>query len=435
MLRIEDTVGADSSLDRTLALRDAGVYSGKSGHFDDAVRQFSKAHEAIRSDDTYKPLAAALLVEKALGLWRKGSKPDAMVIAGQALDAVNKFLPSTSRQAERSHQYARGIVGLMFKEAGASEEPFDPPFTFGGASSLESESAILMEVELKSLPDNWRVLAAAEATSGINIGIDALSMSRQEGTLNCGVETGVRLGRYGAALKSGDANAVLKAARELAILATETALRKEDDGQPNQRIRIEEMARLLGQPLSGSDAEITMGENTVVDVILAATLADKLDAHFLDDLRKSAASIFGNMSSIEAIIKAASGNYAIGPSAPRNIMLVGGIATKEEKVGDDPGLRLYRDVTTLHHLLMSFGKDVLLSSAIRRIIDGWKNVWDHQRFRLRQSGLHEKAITDALEEALKTQSLAATGRLVTEMSAVTNHQLADGWFTALSTSA
>ncbi len=154
LLSIEDTIGAGSSLERGLALRDGGISAAKSGRFSDAIRLFEKAHEAFQKNPDNDPVAASMLMEEALAQWRGGEKPEAILSAADALDAAEQFEPTASRQAERSHQFVRAIVGLMSMELQSTADPYTPPFTFGQASQLESSSAKLMGVALKPLSDN-----------------------------------------------------------------------------------------------------------------------------------------------------------------------------------------------------------------------------------------------------------------------------------------
>ena len=126
LLSIEDTIGAGTSLERGLALREGGILAAKSYRFPDAIRLFEKAHKAFLKNPDNAPLAAGILIEKALAQWRGGQKPEAVIVAADAFDAVEQFEPTASRQAERSHQFARAIVGLMFMEPRSTAEPVHP---------------------------------------------------------------------------------------------------------------------------------------------------------------------------------------------------------------------------------------------------------------------------------------------------------------------
>ena len=149
LLSIEETVGTGSALERTLALRDGGVSAAMAGRYNEAVRLFQKARAAL---GTGRPeLATGLRVEKALAEWRAGKMADALSTAADALDAVAGFPPTSSKQAERSHLYSRGIVGLFLREQ-QNGDKLPAPFTFGQPSTIELESAELIGAELNRWP-------------------------------------------------------------------------------------------------------------------------------------------------------------------------------------------------------------------------------------------------------------------------------------------
>ena len=216
LLTIEDQVGLDDPLERVLALRDGGVSAAKATKYDDAVRLFDKARNAIGSRANLTPLVSALLVEKALALWRGDNKKDALIAAADALEAVEALPMDQSRQSERSHQFARAIVGLFFGEASFGGDGATPPFTFGQASTLELSSTALLGVKLQTMADSWRVLAAVEAYLGTDLGIDARSMAKQTGPLIAITELYIRRLRYFSSLRSGDAKQTELAALDLA---------------------------------------------------------------------------------------------------------------------------------------------------------------------------------------------------------------------------
>lgn len=182
LLQVEDQVGIQSPFDRALALRDGALSAARSSRFDDAIRLLDKAlASAAKIDRPY--WAAGLLIDRSLILWRAARRSEALLAAADALDAVEHFSPQDSRQAERSHQYARAIVGLFFSEVGDDEDDKKPPFTFGDASALETDTASLLGADLKPLADNWRILATVEASVEADLGLDKRSMSKQNGPL------------------------------------------------------------------------------------------------------------------------------------------------------------------------------------------------------------------------------------------------------------
>jgi hypothetical protein len=91
-LSIEDIIGAGSSLERGLALRDGGVWAAKSGRFFDAIRLFEKAREAFLNNPDNTPLAAGLLIEMALAHWRAGEKSEALLSAASADPRIGMVL-------------------------------------------------------------------------------------------------------------------------------------------------------------------------------------------------------------------------------------------------------------------------------------------------------------------------------------------------------
>lgn len=177
MLGIEDDVGRESPFDRSLALRDGGISAARSGRFSDATRLFEKAQATLGSVPDKEPLIAGLIIEIALALWRDGKKPDAILAAAKALEAVSHFDVDLSRQAERSHQYARALVGLFHRDLDGPDT--NPPFAFGNASTLELEKAKLQGAALQPLARYWRLLAAVELGLGFDVGIDARSVQLQ----------------------------------------------------------------------------------------------------------------------------------------------------------------------------------------------------------------------------------------------------------------
>jgi tetratricopeptide (TPR) repeat protein len=238
LLSIEDIIGADSSLERGLALRDGGISAAKSGRFSDAIRLFEKAYEAFLKNPDNAPVGAGMLIEKALAQWRGGDKPEAILSAADALDAAEQFEPSASRQAERSHQFARAIVGLVSIELQSTAEPYTPPFTFGQASQLESSSAKLMGVALKPLSYYWRILAAAEAKIGAELGIGARSLAKQSGPLHLDIERLILAHRYASAVKSGAVGGALRAGAKLVAtgkLAASVLANAEGNHRPRSR--------------------------------------------------------------------------------------------------------------------------------------------------------------------------------------------------------
>ncbi len=335
LLSIEDKVGLEAPLERALALRDGGISAAKAGRFRDAARLFDKARETLGSQ--WSPLATALLVEKGLALWRSGDKIGAITVSADALEAVEAFGPDETRQAERSHQFARALVGLFFSELAPENQSPSPPFTFGQASVVELESAELIGARLKSLADNWRILAAVEANLGLNAGIDARSMDKQSGPLSILLETQVRKNKYVVALRSGDLERALRAGADLINVSnTIRGAEVDEDG-----VKRAEAWRFI---VSDEKSVLTDDTNDAVqaillDILLTTNAAQEIDQRFLNDLNRACTEIFGDVAAIRAVLDAAISGHRVSADDSRAEMLARGIILAESDVAPDPATR------------------------------------------------------------------------------------------------
>jgi GNAT superfamily N-acetyltransferase len=427
LLSIEDEIGRDSSLERGYALSDGGVSAAKAGRFGDAIRLFDKAHTALVTNPENAPLAAANLVEKALAQWRADLKSDALLTAADTFDAVGEFPPDQSRQAERSHQFARALVGLFFAELLPDDAA--PPFTFGQASSLEAVNATPMGVDLKPLADNWRILASIESALDLNIGIDARSMSKQTGPLNLGIESFLWAGRYTSALRNQHPDAALRAGAVLVnIFRLKTMATVDEQGVP----RADPADFNLVNPgmLLETNEYVDATLSLFIDLILARALCHDVDIVFLESLRRAGVDVFGVHPEIDAIERAASQLHAVGADAARAAVLAHGIAFPNGKVESDPAIRFYRDMITMAHLSFSLGKSELVRSVASRTINGWQQVLERQRFLLRNPGKNVPLIKTAIAQS-ENEDLPAIARLLLAAAGAVNHHFADGWFDPL----
>lgn len=428
---IEDLVGLDSPLERALALRDGGVSAAEARRFIDAIRLFDKARDAINANPDSAPLASALLVEKALALWRGNNKPEALIVAGDALDAVEAFPHDQSRQAERSHQFARAIVGLFFSEPASGGNDTPPAFTFGQASALESSSTKLLGVELKPLADNWRVLAAVEADLGSDAGIDARSMTKQAGPLSVTVEQHVRALRYAASLESGDLERALRAGLELVNAVKVGHIATTD---ANGLKRADAAKFVLGDPksLAADAATVDAIQSILLDILAIRTIERPIDEIFLAALDRVATAILGHTVVIDSVIRAAADSRFVRQNAGRAEMLARGMVMSDEVANQDPSNRFYRDMMMVGHLAFSLARSTLASQAAPKISRGWRFVIDQQRFRLRNPRESVPAMEAAIAK-IETNKIAATAELLLGAADAVEHQFADGWIEILKT--
>lgn len=429
LLSIEDTIGGGSALERGLALRDGGISAAKSERYTDAIRLFEKAHEALLTNPFNLCLAVGVLIEKALAQWRGGQKREAVVTTADVLDAVEQFEPAASRQAERSHQFARAIIGLMSMEPQSTVGLYVSPFTFGQASLLESSSAKLIGATLKPLSDNWRILAVVEAKIGAEVGIESRSMAKQTGPLHLSVERLIRAYRYASAVKCGAVDEMLRMGAKF-IVTEMLAARILSDEEGNQRVAVEALEVNISPELL-ADANFNDAiQSLILDALTGAVLAAGLDGLTLGAIRAETYKVFGTEPRLVRIFDAASQLYAVGPDAARAAVLANGIATASSVVDAEPPRRYHRDIMMIMHVINSPARAQLELGVANMIITGWAFVLEHQRFLLRNPGRAAVAIEAAVNSADPPNLASAAALLLAAREAVT-HRLGEGWFEKL----
>lgn len=428
LVSIEDQVGLDSPFDRALGLREGGLSAARAGQFTDAIRMFEKAFAAIADIPENAPFAAGILVEKSLALWRSGDKASAVAVAADALDAVEAFPPDQSRQAERSHQFARAITGLFFSEFEPQGDGEKPPFDFGQPSALETGDAKLLGVELKPLADNWRILAAVEAGIDAEMGIDARSMAKQIGPLLAATEKLIWMLRYVSALKSGGIRDMLEAG--VAFMSTARATQ----GLSGALARVEaaQLEKSDARSLLTDPAYRQTTESILLDILLVRAITESVTPPFLDELHRGAATIFGIDDGIDEIFDAASQLYAVEATAPRTVMLAYGIAISDEEADGNPARRFFRDMLTVSHVAYSIGRPALLDRTVAKIVRGWTYVWAHQRFRLKSPAKNAPAVEETLAKA-ETGDLAGVAELLLVLAEMVDHPFGESWLEMLKT--
>jgi hypothetical protein len=354
-------------------------------------------------------------------LWRGNQTQNALLAAADALDAVETFSQDQSRQAERSHQFARAIVGLFFAEGDATP----PPFSFGQASHLEPNSAELNRIDLKPLADNWRILAAVEAKLGVDVGIDARSMAKQTGSLIASVERLIRIFRYAASLESGDLERALRAGVDLIHAAK---ISHNDKSELGGIRRIDASKYVIGDPreLVADSTTLDAIQFVLLDLFLARLTKEPIDRAFLTSLRDAATKVFGEVAGIDAVLRAAETSQSTGQTIGRAEMLARGIAMSAEDVGKSPANRFYRDMMIAAHLPFSLAQSQLIGLVGTMIALGWIFVLGHQRFLLRNAEESAPAIEAAIAKIDK-DGIEAIAELLLATSDTVEHWFAEGW--------
>ncbi|TIN79755.1 hypothetical protein [Mesorhizobium sp.] len=419
ILSIEAKLLDLESFDQALALREGAFLTAKAGYFDVADRIAEKARQAFAMGAGHAALEIAMIIERALIAWRADRKSDALSLAAHALEELVRIDPSSSRQAERTHQFARLIGGLFSSELLDQEFGAGKAFTFGQASHLELSTAELLKPKLGSIADNWRILAVVEAYLGVSTEIDERSMQHQADTLNVSLEWLILRSRYAVAVRIGD---VEKALVSGASLIATTRFRGPDG---NSLIR----APRDGFVVSPRDAlNFDVGNvipNLLLDLLCAEVERGTLSQVFVSRLKSVSRRVFGEVEGIDLVIRGASQVYAIGNDTSDAAMYANGIAQSQTLVASDPEKRFHRDVLLLVYVSRSLLKDELQVGAASLINDGWKIVVETQGAMLRDSSRTVSAIKGAMRE---NQGVAAAAAILLAAKNGLRHNLSDGWF-------
>lgn len=425
LLKVEDDVGNGSSFDRSLALRDGALSAAQSGRLDDALRLLDKARISLAEVDGREALAAGLLVERSLILWRAGERAPALLAAADTLEVAERISPTYSRQAERSHQFARAIIGLFFGELGDERDDRAPPFSFGQASALESDGAKLVGVDLKPLADNWRILAAVEAGIGVDVGIDARSMAKQTGSLVCTTELLLRQKRYEHALRSENIDEAFRTG-SAAIWAANMLRDVPRDPDNLPRVPTSDLRTPDPRALTRDPSIHEMIGGLVLDVLFyRITAGNSLDREFLDGLRRSTDLIFGSDPELTLILDVAAGSVQVKHESSTSVRYAAAAATSEQAIEGDPALRFSRDMMMLGRIATSVANRVLAAALANQMAVGWRHVLDQQRFMLRSPSSYAPAIEAAIEGM--TPTLVGPATLLLAAAPAVGHKYGDGW--------
>jgi tetratricopeptide (TPR) repeat protein len=426
LIQVEDDVGKGSPFDRSLALRDGALSAAKSNKFDDALRLLDKALASMAFVEGREALTAGILIERSLVLWHAGKHERALVSAADTLDAVERFSLNDSRQAERSHQYARAIIGLFLSDLDEKKRHKTPPFSFGHASALQSENAQLVGLDLKPLPDNWRILALVEARIGADAGIKIRSMEKQSNSFLGTTELLIRQALYEKALQSRDINEALRKGCHVAW-ATKVIAGAPRDSDNLPRVAASDLIEPELELMLSDASMHEMIQGVVLDVIVHRVVSGQdLDTEFFNTLRRSADVILGRNRALNSIVDAASGNADVRDTELTSAVYAAAVAISEKAADSNLSVRFYRDMMTLGHITKSFVNGVLSSSFAPRMALGWRHVLDDQQFMLRSPASNVPAIEAALKR-MQEPNLAGAARLLLAAEPAVGYRYGEGW--------
>jgi hypothetical protein len=185
-------------------------------------------------------------------------------------------------------------------------------------------------VRLKSLADNWRILAAVEANLGLSAGIDMRSMDKQNGPLSILLETQVRKNKYAVALRSWDLERTLRAGADL-INVSNTIRDFEVDDDGIKRVDASSLVVSHEKSVLTDDTNDAV-QAILLDILLVTNAAQEIDQRFLNDLSRACSEIFGDVTAVRAVLDAAIGRRRANADDSRAEMLARGIMLSESDV-------------------------------------------------------------------------------------------------------
>lgn len=429
IVSIEDTVGGASKLERGLALRDGGTFAARSKRFDVAARLYGKAVKAIDDNGGHEALAAGLRVDLAMALWDGGERAQALGSLADAFDIVATLDAAASRENERVHQFARGVGGLLFHDTDPYPLTPRPNIAYGGASALSLSSEALLNADLKPLADNWRIMAFVEADCDVDVGIDARSRAVQSGPGMAAIESMIGLARFSHVLLQDDLDAALASG----IRATSSTRVASALIAPSGQLARVDIDSLIATPVAELLADDQWRDAVVrlaVDLLVARRLQGNWTPDLLDKIRAAWMRVLGDETQIEAILKAATGTYAVGGAVPFNVGVALAASRREEQIADDPALRFHRDMMLVGHISQSMARRALEPLFVPILQQGWTRVLASQRFRLRAPSQNSPAIEQAVAE-LPVDGLRAAARLIIAAAPSVGETVTGSWVTVL----
>ncbi|HYD84875.1 MAG TPA: hypothetical protein VEA63_12510, partial [Opitutus sp.] len=343
IVSVEDSVGGDSFFDRALALRDGATSAARAGRFGDAARLYTKAAAAVAEKGVRRALLAGLNIDRAMATWDSGDRAGALGQLADVFDQLAAFEPQSSRQAERAHQFGRGVGGLFAFDVGIIPGAQRPNIAYGGASALSTDDEPLLDADLKPLADNWRILTLVERASELDIGIGARSRAAQTGPGLVATEFLFFLDDYARSLRRGDLGEILvMGVKAASALVTATEATAGGDGM----VRAD--ASALGAiPLAALLARSESKEalyRIPTDVLIYARLRGAWSERRVDELQRACEHVFGGSDPWFApFFEVAHGRRTVAAQAPMPVWGAAAAAMSEATVRDDPGQRFKRD--------------------------------------------------------------------------------------------
>ena len=359
LIEIEDDIADLPPFDQGLALRDGGVAAANSNRHDDALRLLRKANAVFAAQGSHEALRVGLTVDEAMVLWQKGQRQAGLRRTGDALETVERLDPAVSRQNLRAHGSARALVGLFMHDVDPFPTGPRPSVTPGMGSVLES-SEKPERVDLKPLPDNWRILEMVEVEAGVDGDIARRSAARQGASRIVAIEANLAKAHFARALEMGDIDtAVRSIAPAVSLLKhVKAALESKQEGD---RALIRADVGILG-PLSIAELVSCEWQDAIqgalVDIMLTLALSGRWTPDAPRQLREAAVAHWKSDDLLSPLLDVVRGSVAVDGSMAMPMLVASSLITIGQDAELSPRDRVHRDLYWLYQAANSMGRRV-----------------------------------------------------------------------------
>lgn len=228
---IADQIGGDNSIDRAFALREAAISAAKCHEWSQAEKWFLEAQNAAKLAklEDMRVMAIGLGADAAVAAFETGKVEQALIGLAGAVEALADINPEASLRAAYCHRVVRHIVLWFQSRVQESDVRIEgePIMVVAGACSNPDPLPAIRELPLGDIDLAWYMLAEAESSASLDVGITAQLSDRLAGGSIPGMEFNLHLQQIQTDIDRID---VMRFATHLtAHVETATYIRKEGD--------------------------------------------------------------------------------------------------------------------------------------------------------------------------------------------------------------
>ena len=196
---IADEVGGDNPVERAFALREAAICAAKSTEWSQAESWFRDAQNTARqaSSGDMPVMAIGLGADAAVVSLMGGDENRSLTYLAKAVEALANINPEATLQAAHCHRVVRhAVLWLLSRITGDDVKVNGRPITMeAGQCSNPEPLPVIKERPLGHIDLAWYMLAEAEISAGLDVGIASTLEDRLEQGLIPGMEISLRLQR------------------------------------------------------------------------------------------------------------------------------------------------------------------------------------------------------------------------------------------------